>query len=776
MAKNEQLSVIGNSAIRIDALEKVTGKAVFCTDIDLPGMLHAKVLRSPHPHAKIVSIDTSKAEQLTGVRCIITGKDVHHPQWGFLIWDQSILAHDIVRCVGDPVAAVAADSEDIAEKAIELIEVKYEQLPAIFDAEESMSTNPRVVVHPELSSYKVGMQFAKLDPDRPNVCNHFKIRKGDVEKSFREADLVMENRFSTVKINHCNAEPPVTIAQPDPDGGLTVWVGKSLLWHTKRDLERIFDIQSDKLRMIQPYVGGSFGGKGATREEPIVVLLSLKSGKTVKHAFTREETFIRMSRVPVIVYIKDGVKNDGTLIARQMKIILTAGGYDDSVSYLTRSCAFGAVGTYRIPNFKLDSYGVYTNLPLSTGFRGVGNPQVEFAIESHMDMLAERLGISPVDIRLRNMLHEGETNVTGEITHSIGAKECLDKVVQHIKLEEKLKNDGVWKKGKGIAVGNKYSAAPAVDIVKVEVKEDGSIIIYHGADEVGQGCNTVMAQIAAEVFGVSVDRIKVIFSDTRFCLFSTGTGASLDTYRTGNSVKMACEDAKRKLFERAALKLGESPNDLESKNGVIYIRGMPHKKVTFNDLCIISEGGEIISTSTFIQDGIIEDREKGQIDPELAAEGKRIHTSWAHTAKAVEIAVNTETGEVKVLKFAAANDMGQPINPKMCEQQAESGMAMSIGDSLYEEMMVKDGVIINPNYTDYRMPSTNEMPTMDNIKVEIASAPHKDGPFGAKGFAEGAMVGTEPAIATAISNAIGIRIKDLPITAEKILQSLKEKA
>lgn len=777
MALNEQLSAVGNNQIRIDALEKVTGSAVYCTDIDLAGMLHAKVLRSPHPHARIVNIDTTKAEQLPGVRCVITGKDVSQPNWGFLIWDQVILAKDIVRCVSDPVAAVAADNVDIAEKALELIDVEFEQLPAIFDPEEAMSTNPRVIIHPDLANYQTGSRISSpmYDPDRPNICNQIRIRKGNVESAFQEADLVMENRFSTVKINHCNAEPPVTIARPDADGGMTVWVGKSLLWHTKGDLERLFNIQPSKLRMIQPYVGGSFGGKGATREEPIVVLLALKTGKPVKHVFTREETFVRMSRVPLITYIKDGIKKDGTLLAREMKLILASGGYDDSISYLVRSASYGAVGTYRVPNFKLDSYGVYTNQSLNTGFRGVGNTQVEFAIESQMDMLAEKLRISPVEIREKNILHEGEPNVSGEITHSIGVKECLDQIVQAIKLDEKSESSDIWRKGKGIAIGNKYSAAPAVDMVKLEVKEDGTIIVYHSADEVGQGCNTVMAQIAAEVFGISVDRVQVIFTDTRTCHFSTGSGSSLDTYRTGNSIKMACEDAKSKLFERAALILEVSPDDLESKGGMIYIKGVPNKKVTFAELCSIMAGGEITSTATFIQESTVEDRETGQIDPELAAAGKRIHSSWAHTAKAVEVAVNTETGEVKVLKITAANDMGQPINPKMCEQQAEGGIAMGIGDSLYEEMIMKDGVILNPNFTDYRMPSANVMPTLNNTKVTIASAPHKDGPFGAKGFAEGVMIGTEAAIANAVYDAVGIRINDLPITAEKVREGLKGK-
>ncbi len=442
---------------------------------------------------------------------------------------------------------------------------------------------------------------------------------------------------------------------------------------------------------------------------------------------------------------------------------------------VARNSAFGAVGTYRIPNFKLDSYGVYTNNPIATGFRGLGTPEVTFAIESHMDMLAEKLGIDPVEIRRKNILREGEPNVTGEITHSIGAEGCLDKIVEWIKLNEEPTSEGVWRKGKGFAIANKYTLAPSTASARVEITPDEGIVIYHGAEEVGQGCDTIMAQIVAEEFGVTVDSIKTAPNDTSHTPFDSGAYSSRQTYWSGNAVKLALEDAKKRIFEKAGEIFGVSPEELEIGDGSVYGVGMPDKKMELTDLCGSFDEGKIVGNGTFVQEFVAEDPETGQIDPKLAAEGKRLNTSYAHTAKGVEVAVNIETGEVKVLRCGTADDMGFPLNPKACEQQAEGGLGMGIGIGLYEEVIVENGVITNPNFTDYRMPTCNEMPTNENIKVMFSPAPHKDGPYGAKGFSEGALAGMEPAIANAVYRATGIRIKDLPITAEKVLKALKEK-
>lgn len=777
----EEFSVVGKSKRRVDNLEKVTGKAVYCTDIKLPGMLHVKVLRSPYPHAKIIHIDTTKAGRLPGVKCIITGKDVTDNRYGSVVRDATVLAKGVVRAVGEPVVAIAAETIEVAEEALELINIRYEQLPAVFDPEEAASTNPPVIIHPDLFDYEPASAFfdlgKRLDPERPNVIMHFKIRKGDIDKGFQEADLVMENRFTTARVQHCPLELQTSIVKPEDDGSITLWVSLTMMHPARIEFSRLFDLPVTKVRAVLPYVGGSFGRSSTRSEIPIAMAIALKTGKPVKHVFTREEIFYRAgNRIPFTIYIKDGVKKDGTMVARQMNIFLGGGGSAEfTVGLVARNCAFGAVGTYRIPNFKLDSYGVYTNNPIATGFRGLGTPEVTFAIESHMDMLAEKLEIDPVEIRRKNILKEGEANVTGEITHSIGSEKCLSKIADWIKIEERPEPDGVWRRGKGIGLSNKYTLAPSTASARVEINQDGDVMLFHGAEEVGQGCDTAMVQIAAEELGFPFDKVKSMPSDTLHTPFDSGAYSSRQTYWSGNAVKLACQDAKRQIFEKAEQILGVSSEELEAKEGLVRMKGEPDKKMKIAKICKSFDDGKIIGNGTYVQEFAKEDPETGQIDPKLAAEGKRLNTSYAHTAKAVEVAVSIETGEVKVTRCATADDMGFPINPAMCEQQAHGGLGMGIGIGIYEEVLLKDGVIMNPNFTDYRIPTFYEMPTNENIKTMFACAPHKDGPYGAKGFSEGALAGMEGAIANAIYDAVGVRLKDLPFTPEKVLKALKKK-
>ena len=778
------LSVVGKSVIRVDALDKVTGTAIYCSDISLPRMLLAKVLRSPYPHARIENIDTSKAEKLAGVACVITGRDVPERRFGEVIRDQHVLAKDVVRAVGDPVVAVAAATADIADEALELIDVEYEELPAIFDPEEAMSTNPTVIIHPELAGYEAEVPvLRRLDVERPNVFMYFKIRHGDVGKGFHEADIVMESRFSTARIQHVALECHTTIAQSGTDGGLTVWTNKQTVQHAKMQLSHLFDMKPSKIRLIQPYIGGAFGATGALHEEPIVVLLALKTGRAVKQVFSREEVFSRGgTRAPMVINIKDGVKSDGRIVAREMTAVLAGGGYGERCSAIvTRNAAFAAVGTYKTPNLKWDSYGVYVNEPPATPFRGFGNMEVTWAIESHMDMLAKKLDIDPVQMRRVNLLHEGDVNATGEITHSIGAQKCLERLVKCFEPAEKPERQGIWQKGRGIAIGNKYSLNPSASIARVKINEDGSVVVFHGAEEIGAGCDTVMTQIAAEEFGISVNDVNIAYSDTLYMPYDYGSVSSRSTHQTGNAVRLACQDAKRQIRERSALILGTLADDLEVTGGNIFVKGVPEKNMRVSDLFIgASPGrygthikdGEITGNAVWAQDFAPEDRETGQINPELAVRGLRLNAFYAHITKAVEVAVNTETGEVKVLKCFAAADMGQPINPKMCEQQADGGIGMGIGSAIYEEVKVRDGVVTNSNLTDYKVTTACDMPGLAEVQTAISSVPHKDGPYGAKGFAEGAMIGMDAAIANAVYNAVGIRIKDLPINAERVLKAI----
>lgn len=784
-----ELATVGQPVPRVDALDKVTGRANYVRDIKLPGMLYGKVVRSPYAHARILSIDTTKAERLPGVKVVLTAKDAPAEKFGRHMYDQSLMAGEVVRFVGEPVAVVAAVSKEVAEEAMDLVEVAYEELPAVFDAEEAMGPNPPAILHPDLPSYQGrGVIKVRYNPEMPNVFNHVKIRRGDVERGFQEADLIMESRFTTARIHHCQMDPYCTLARAEPDGGVTLWSGVHLVNVVKSQVSRVFHIPPSKVRIITQYIGGDFGGRPILGIEFFAVLLSLKTGRPVRMDFTREETFTcTATRNPAVIYIKDGVKGDGTLVAREIKVVLNGGAYSQSSPLVTRNSQFGAVSTYRVPNFKWDSYGVYTNEPPSGSFRGFGTVKVSWAIESHMDMLAEKLGMDPVEFREKNILREGDTNVTGEIVHSIGAAGCLDKVAEWIGWGKKPEQPGgPWRIGKGLAVGGKHSMSPTAACATVKIHEDATIEVRHGIEEVGQGCNTILAQIAAEEFGVPMDTIKVVWGDTTIAPYDEGSSASRATYNTGNAVRLACQDAKRHLFELASRKLEVPPESLETKGGRIYLKDAPEVSIGIPDLFVgfigdrpggygsyVERGGELLGKATWVQRTVPEDRETGQIDPQLAAKGMRLVSFFLYGAQAAEVAVNVETGEVRVLRFCSAFDMGQPMNPKLCEAQMEGGAGMGIGSTLYEEMVVDNGVVANSTFMDYKIPTCTEMPMVEKVKSMMACAPHKDGPFGAKGLGEGTMIPTAPAITNAIYNAIGVRLKELPATRERVLRAVK---
>jgi CO/xanthine dehydrogenase Mo-binding subunit len=785
-----ELAIVGKSVLRFDSVEKVQGKGGFCGDMMLPGMLHMKVLGSPYPHAKILSIDTSEAEKCPGVRCVVTDKDT--PQQIFSptpIKDLTVLARGVVRYVGEPVAAVAATTLEAAEDAVDMIRVEYEKLPAIFDLEEAAGTNPKVVVHPEFAQYPNYFPPVLRAPDRSNVFIHAKIRKGNVEKGFEGADLVLENRYTAPSIHAASMEPDSVVVRPDADGGLTLFTGRQAIWMIRGFISELFDMDPSKVRVKQKYVGGGFCARNQPFEY-LPVLLALRTGRPVKYVSTREEAFLYGgAREDMVLYVKDGFKKDGTLIASEIKAYINGGAYSRMVSLIARRCCTAAASTYRIPHFKTDAYGCYTNTPPRSGVRGFGWNEVIWAVESNMNMAAEKLGFDPAELRRKNLLKEGEPQLVGEITHSNAVEECMDKVTKAIKLHEKSPPNGPWRFGKGIALGNKSSAGTSLCEARIKIAEGENVILYHSADDVGMGVNVAMAQIVAEEFGITMDDVKVIFSDTDVTpFFADGSTSSRVTYNLGNAVRRACDDAKTDLFRRAAKVLKVSPEELETKKKEVYSKTNPEKRLKIKDLFVphmskppalygtAMDGGEIIGKASFKAECASDDPETGQMDPALAKKGIRLSTFYAYYAKAVEVAVNIETGEVRVIRWFSGIDLGKAINPKMCEQQSEGGMGMGIGSALYEELRMEEGHVLNPNFTDYQIPVAIQMPPNKNIQsFFVESAPHKDGPYGAKGFGECANIGVEPAIAAAVYDAVGIRIKDLPITPEKVLRALREK-
>jgi CO/xanthine dehydrogenase Mo-binding subunit len=455
-------------------------------------------------------------------------------------------------------------------------------------------------------------------------------------------------------------------------------------------------------------------------------------------------------------------------VAREIRAILNAGIKGDVAHLVARNMAFGSVGTYRIPNFKWDGYGVYTNNPPTGAFRGFGTPEVTWAIEQQMDVLAEKLGIDSVEMRRKNLLREGDQDVCGQRAIAVGVANCLDRVAEWIGWGEKpVQEEGEWKKGKGIAIGNKYTVSiPASATVKVH--SDGTVEVRHGSIEMGQGINTVITQIAAEEFGIPMNCVKIVHGDTAVCPQDHGPVSSRSTFFTGNAVRLACQDAKMRLFEMASSKLGISMDKLGIGDGEIFVTSEPGKSIMIGDLFIHEiplKGSEVIGTASFVIPTMPEDAQTGQ--------SERIVAYYGHFAHAVEVAVNVRTGAVKVLRIAGAADMGNPVNPEMVEGQLEGGFLMGIGTSIYEQIILKNGVVANPNFIDYKIPTTLEMPANDCVKAMIDPVPHPEGPFGAKGLGEGVIVPIAPAIANAVYNAVGVRIRDLPISAEKLLGRLK---
>jgi CO/xanthine dehydrogenase Mo-binding subunit len=784
----KQYSVIGKRTPQVDGVEKVTGRAKFTVDITLPHMLHGKIKRSPYPHAKIKSIDTSKAEALFGVRAVVTGKDFPNRKLSGSIFDESPVPKDKVRYVGEPVAAVAADTLEIAEEAVELIEVEYEELPAVFDPEEAIKPDPPVVVHEGWDSYEKRMPIGKMDVKRPNVFNLYKIRCGDVEKGFQESDLVVEGRYSTAYIQHAPLEPHASVAQVEANGRITVWTSAQSPYVIRAQICKYFDLPSHKVRVIIPHVGGAFGGKSDLRAEHFCIVLSQKTKRPVKIVFTRAEEFTAASvRSPFIINIKEGVTKDGKILAREVNAIYHGGPYSEIAFFKPSFGSNVIVGSYKIPNLKSDVYGVYTNNPVAGAYRAYGCPEIAWGVESHIDVVAEKLGMDPVEFRLKNVLEEGDKNAAGETMHSVGGKECLLKAAEAIHWNEKPKSDknSPWRHGKGIALGSKYSFAPTAATAIVKVHHDG-IELRTSAVDLGQGSNTVLAQIVAEEFGIPANEVILTLTDTGVTPVDHLAGSSRQTYNCGNAVRLACLDARRQLFEQAAEKLGVAPDRLETRNYKIFVKeynpltpfikgDLPDKSINisdlFDDLYLVgpyqSQGAEILGKATFNQPVSDYDPDTGQ--------GERKVSFYNHGAQAAEVEVNVETGKVRVVKFVGAMDVGKAINPMGVEGQMEGGAHMGISNTLYEHLVIDNGQVVNPNFMDYKIANILEMPHVKDIQSIIVEAPHRDGPYGAKGGGEIVLVPTAPAIANAIYNAVGVRITDLPITSEKILKALKEK-
>jgi CO/xanthine dehydrogenase Mo-binding subunit len=784
MGDTKEYKYIGKSERNVNGIEKVTGAAKYCSDMEMARMLYGKVKRSHYPHARILSIDISKAKQLPGVKTVIVGDEKTCPnRFGAGVADEYVLAREKVLFVGDAVAAVAAETEEIAQKAVDLIEVEYEELPPVFDGDEAFSRNPPAVLHEGLKTYKTIRSVPpRYDENRPNVFNYFRIRRNDVEQGFKEADIVFENRFQVAMIHHSQMEPHCGIAKVDGSGRLTVWGTSSKPYGMHRDIAESRNLPSSAVRVIIPtHVGGSFGGREPKAEQIAASLALAQEGhpkRPVKVRFTREEQLTTTTtRARYIVDIKTGVKKDGAIVANEMRTILVGGAYAGTGYLTARNGSFGPAANYKISNFSLDAYGVYTNQRMAGAFRGFGNAETLWALESQIDMLAEALNIDRLAFRLMNCPVEGDINAFGESMHSVGAKECLEAAARDIEWGKKSEpKEPHLKIGKGIALGNKYSIVPTASAAIVKVHPDGLIELRTSTVELGQGSNTIFSQMIAEEFNVPVSMVRVLNPDTDLTPFDLGTASSRSTFNMGNAIRKACKDVKQQMFELAAKELGSAADELDTEDSRIFIKGSPEKSLHVSELFIpmviggytLKEGAEILGKATFYLPGITPDPETGH--------SERPASFYMFVAQAAEVEVDTQTGKVRVLKMVTANDCGKAINPMMVEGQQDGGvLSMGIGSALLEEVITDNGVMLNPQFADYKIPTTLDCPDLDNYKTAIIETAHREGPWGAKGVGEGTMVSSAPAIANAIYDAIGIRFHEIPITPEKVLTALKEK-
>jgi CO/xanthine dehydrogenase Mo-binding subunit len=747
-------SVIGKRISRSDAVLQVTGKSLYGADLSRPNMLFAKILRSQHAHAMILRIDTSKAERVAGVRAVITGKDIPQNRFGITHLDQPVLADDKVRYLGDAMAAVAAESWDAAEEAISLIEIDYEPLTPILDPREAMKPD------------------APLVHAGSNIAAHIHIHDGDIEQGWKDSDLIFEEEISTQMVEHAFIEPHAAIAEVGPRGELAVWTSVQRPHLIATDLGKILKIPMNKIRVVATAVGGGFGGKNEITMEPQISLLAIKTGRPVKAVFTREDEFISSTvRHPYICKYKTGLKLDGALVARKVEIVSDSGAYVSlGQSTMTKACVHAA-GPYRIPHVCIDGYVVYTNNPVGGAMRGFGVTQLGFAYEVHMDTIAAKMGLDPLELRKKNLFVDNCSLPTGQVVEAVTLTECTERAVALAGWEKKETARFPKKRGKGIAamfypIG--ATSLPNPGAAFVRINEDGSAHLYIGTCDIGQGSTTVLAQICAEELGIEFEKVEVVSADTKTTPYDVGPVASRATYIVGNAVRRAAAQAKQILFETAADELGVTPNGLASRNGVIYVEGCPEKNALVASIALkahiaaVGKGRLPIGAGSFNPETTTLDKVTGHGKP---------FGAYVFAAQIADVEVDTETGETEVLKITAVHDCGKAINPLLTEGQVEGGVAMGLGFGVMEEMVLDKGRVKNPQLTDYVIPTALDVP---EIVASLVERPEPTGPFGAKGIGEPALLPTAPAIVNAIQDAVGVRVRQLPVTPEKILKALRE--
>ncbi len=778
------LKVVGTSARRVDAVEKVSGRAQYVTDLRLPGMAHAKIWRSPLPHARIGRIDSGGARACPGVLAVVTAAEIAGCEmfYGPAYKDTPILAVDRVRYAGEPVAVVVAETEAQGEAALTLLEVELHELPAVTTVDAALAP-AAPVLHETLRTSGHFRDLMTLHPvPERNICQDYHYERGDVARGFAEADLVVEDTFSLPAIFHYAMEPHAAVARVTPEG-ITVWASTQHPFPVRKELAELFRVPLSHIQVIVPAIGGAYGGKCYTKLEPIAVACARIVRRPVRVALALEESAKTITRHAARCRMKTGVRRDGTILARECELVLDTGAYSDIGPRVANKSGYRAPGPYRIPNVKIASRAAFTNNVPAGAYRGYGTPQITWASECQMDMIAERLGMDPLELRLKNLVKRGEEYMPGDTPMDGDMLEGLRRTAQAIgwpgasagsrvpgpgsRVESPAEGLGTrdsglgtaWRRGVGLAAafkdgGGTHSVSTAI----VRIHADGSVTVLMGSAEHGQGARTVMAQIVAETLGVPLERVIVATPDTALTPFDQGTSASRSTTLMGLAVQAAAREAKEQLLKVAAGVLEADPGRMETRDGAVLVDGAPLPFAEIFGRHFGLPGGEIIGSGSY-RPAIWTGTLAGST------------TFWEVGMGATQVAVDEETGKVEVQSYISFADVGRAINPRECEAQDEGAAMQGIGPALFESLVNQNGELLNASPVDYRVPTFEDLPDQfGTILLENADGP---GPFGSKGVGESGTFCVAAAIGNAIARATGVRLKEQPMTPERLWRALR---
>ena len=758
-----ELRQVGKPLRRVDAMGKAVGATLYAGDFTLPNMLHAKVLRSPYPSARIVRLDASRARALPGVACVLTAVDLPEMKLSTDMPGQTgqkqrarsdapVLAAQVVRFVGEPVALVAAETLDIAERALELIDVEYEQLPGVFDPLQAMQPGAPIVFEPD------------------NIVARWKIRKGDLEAGFAAADVIVENTYRLPFVEHAYLEPEAGVAWVDDRDVINIRVSTQVVEHF-RSVARALGVPQNKIRVQGTMVGGGFGGKEDITVEIFLALLAQHTRRPVRLVYTREESILAHSkRHPFVIAHRTGVKSNGRITAAEIKLVADSGAYPYLSPYVLLYATVMAPGPYRVDNLHVDSVAVATNNPFTSAFRGFGGAQACFAYEQQMDAIANRLGLDPYEVRRVNYLTTGDTNATGQVIESAAwLEETASRALEA--LGDKPPARGPIKIGHGLAsYFQSYGRITWLHDTSqawVGVELDGSVVVRTGVPDLGAGQVNSVCQIAAEVLGVPLEQVTNYSTDSAITPLAGTSTATRQLYMSGNAVYQAASAVRKMLLERASHFFEEVPEQLDMADGRVFVRHNPNQSLSLAELAAMCAADGLPLSNLALFRAPFSDR----IDPETGQ--GRVFPDFTFGAQAVELAVDTETGEVTVLKSVACHDVGRAINPVAVEGQIMGGSTQGLGYALQENLIVQEGIIQTPSFSEYLVPTARDFPPTQVIILESGSGV---GPFGAKGIGEPALTPAAAAVANAIADALGVRIFELPITPEKVLAALDQAA